>query len=151
MSRGFSWIAVIGWMGCIFYLSHHPATASNNLSLGLTEVLADVINTIIPNATFRLDLFNFFVRKAAHFFAYFVLGVLAFHAFLKSGVRGWRTVSCALILSVLYAISDEVHQLFVAGRGGQVRDVLIDSAGVIVGILLYHVATVRKPPRRDSR
>lgn len=42
------------------------------------------------------------------------------------------------MICILYAISDEVHQLFVPGRGGQVRDVIIDSAGAIAGILGYN-------------
>lgn len=149
MSRMVSWAAAAAWMGCIFYLSHQPAGASNQLSLGVTETLANVIQTIFPNAAFPLDSFNFFVRKAAHFFAYFILGVLVFHAFLKSGVHGWRNVRHAMLLCVLYAISDEVHQLFVAGRSGQVRDVFIDSVGAAAGILLYYgVCKMKRLNRR---
>ena len=48
-------------------------------------------------------------------------------------------IGLSLFVCVLYAISDEVHQLFVSGRGAQVKDVLIDSAGAIVGVGLYLV------------
>lgn len=40
----------------------------------------------------------------------------------------------ALLICIPDAISDEVHQLFIPGRAGQVRDVIIDSAGAVVGI-----------------
>jgi VanZ family protein len=43
------------------------------------------------------------------------------------------------VFCVLYAVSDEVHQLFVPGRGAQVTDVLIDNAGAFVGIGIYEV------------
>lgn len=35
---------------------------------------------------------------------------------------------------MIYTISDEIHQLFVLGRGGQIKDVIIDSSGAVVGI-----------------
>ena len=46
-------------------------------------------------------------------------------------------MALALIVCVLYAISDEVHQMFVPGRGPGIKDVLIDSAGATVGIGVY--------------
>ena len=42
----------------------------------------------------------------------------------------------AAVFSCIYASSDEIHQLFVPGRAGQVRDVLIDTSGAVAGILL---------------
>jgi VanZ family protein len=84
-------------------------------------------------------MFNRILRKNAHYFAYLVLGILVINALRISGVKGWRVCVLALGICVLYAVSDEVHQLFVPGRGGQVRDVLIDSAGATVGLGLYQV------------
>ena len=92
-----------------------------------------------PGADFDIEGFNHIVRKNAHFFAYLMLGILVIYALRKSGVYGYRSVVIALGVCVLYAVSDEVHQLFVPGRGGQVQDVIIDSAGVSVGIGLYWV------------
>lgn len=136
MSRVFSWSAVVGWMALIFYLSHQPASASASLSFGVTDWLLSVIRVALPSWGLELDQFHFFVRKAAHFFAYFVLGVLSFHAFLKSGVHVRKSVIFAFLFSVLYAISDETHQLFVQGRAAQVLDVLIDSVGAFFGIIV---------------
>jgi len=59
------------------------------------------------------------------------------NALRRSGVNEYRSVVLALGICVLFAISDEVHQLFVPGRGGQVSDVLIDSAGASVGLGIY--------------
>jgi len=56
--------------------------------------------------------------------------------FYSSVLRG---VLLAFVICVLYAISDETHQIFVPGRSAQISDVLIDSVGAIVGILMYLV------------
>lgn len=40
-------------------------------------------------------------------------------------------------VGVMYAISDEIHQLMVDGRSGNVRDVIIDSIGILIGIMVF--------------
>lgn len=55
----------------------------------------------------------------------------------------WRTAPVAWLIATAYAATDEVHQLFVPGRGGQVTDVLLDSAGALLGVWLY-LAWVRR-------
>jgi|SRR5690625_4615422 len=132
----FAWLLVIIWMGVIFYLSHQPATASSTLSSGITEIIIRTLKTIAPFMDLELHAFHHFIRKGAHFFAYFMLGFLVIHALEMRHVKG---MALALAISVLYAISDEVHQLFIPGRSGEVRDVLIDSAGAVVGIISYRI------------
>lgn len=137
MSRLFSWLFVAGWMMVIFYLSHQPAAESSHLSLSVTNWLLSGLSMVIPKEFIELEQLHFYIRKSAHFFAYFVLGVLLLRAFVISGVRGWKGAISAFLLSGVYAVSDEVHQLFVPGRGAQVSDVLIDSAGAFFGIVLW--------------
>ena len=132
-----SWALVISWMALIFYLSAQHAERSADLSGGITEWVNEVIENVAPAAEFQIDEISFFVRKNAHFFAYMLLSILTLNAVRRSGGRGLVSMVVALVISVLYAISDEVHQLFVPGRSGQVSDVLLDSAGALVGILLY--------------
>lgn len=73
---------------------------------------------------------DFILRKTAHFVEYFVLFFLYLLAIRKTtSVKSYNSIFFALILSILYAISDEAHQLTVLGREGAVRDVIIDSAG----------------------
>ncbi|PHS31770.1 MAG: hypothetical protein COA82_09845 [Alkaliphilus sp.] len=57
----------------------------------------------------------------------------------RSGSKGYKGVLVTFVFCVLYAISDETHQIFVPGRSAQISDVLIDSVGAIVGILMYLV------------
>ncbi|WNF36648.1 VanZ family protein [Bacillaceae bacterium IKA-2] len=137
LNKTFSWVAVVAWMALIFFLSHQPATQSNDLSTGITELIVKTVENFAPNIDFDIRSFNHMVRKNAHFIAYLVLGVLMINALRTSGVRGYRSIVLALGICVLYAISDEVHQLFIPGRSGEIRDVIIDSAGTTVGIGLY--------------
>ncbi len=135
----FSWMAVAGWMAVIFYLSHQPAEDSRALSRGVTEMVIVFLEGILPDTDLDIRELNYYVRKNAHFIAYFILAVLSMNAFGRSGVAGRRRIVFTMILCVFYAITDEIHQLFIPGRAGQVRDVLIDSAGSATGIAIYTV------------
>ena len=134
-----SWMAVILWMLFIFYLSAQPAEQSNQLSSGITQAIIKLLGKLVPGIEADLNSFSYFVRKNAHFVAYLVLGLLSSNALGKSKPYSLRSSLLILLICVMYAISDEVHQLFVPGRSGQVTDVLIDSAGAIAGIGLYFI------------
>lgn len=130
------WLPVIFWMGFIFYLSHQPAEKSSELSSGITEILLNILAFIFPLYD-EMPIIHFIIRKAAHFFAYFILGILVIHA-LKPSLEGrWMSISVTMIICILYAISDEIHQLFIPGRSGEIRDVLINSLGAVTGLIVY--------------
>ena len=61
--RFLSWTAVILWMTLIFYLSHQPATESNKLSAGITEVIIQTIEKVAPNVEFDVRSLNHIIRK----------------------------------------------------------------------------------------
>lgn len=151
LSRWIFWGATVIWMGIIFFLSHQVAAESSDLSAGLTAFLLELLQTVIPQFEIILADFGFFVRKAAHFTAYFVLGILLFAAFGRSRVLGIRRFIYTFVIAMLYAVSDEVHQLFVPGRSGEVRDVLIDSAGAFMGIIVYLLIVKLWLVRRERR
>jgi VanZ family protein len=147
MNKISSWIFVILWMILIFFLSSQPATQSGALSTGIAAIIIQAIEKFSGHIGFDLAQFDHIVRKNAHFFVYLVLGVLVFHALKRNG--GNRNILLAFLICVLYAISDEIHQIFVPGRGPGVKDVLIDSTGAIVGISMYWVIN-RKRKRIQS-
>ena len=70
-----------------------------------------------------------------------ILGILAKVNY--EGCYKTNTILYPLLFSMLYACSDELHQLFVPGRFCAFKDVMIDSSGAFVGILLYHLITSR--------
>ena len=75
---------------------------------------------------------GFAVRKCAHFTEYLLLGgsaMLMFSEVRLSGLLAWA-------VGAAYAVTDEFHQLFVVGRSCEVRDMCIDAAGVLCGVLV---------------
>ena len=83
-----------------------------------------------------VDSMQFIVRKGAHFAVYFALGSLCMLAMNTYNVPTKRKMAVSLSISLVYAISDEIHQIFVPGRAGQIRDVLIDFAGALFGVVI---------------
>ena len=89
---------------------------------------------------------HFLVRKAAHFTEYAILAIFAARAFVTSSHewlrRAW--VFATILLIVLYSLSDEYHQSFVASRTGSVYDSLIDIAGGLTALVCYALWRQRK-------
>jgi VanZ family protein len=110
----FAWLAVVAWAGLIFALSSIP-------HLGTGHGDWDLV-----------------LRKVAHLAEYAVLGALLAHA-LYTTTTSWASI--ALLAGVVYAASDEVHQLFVPGRQGSPLDLAIDALGVAVGVLAVRLAS----------
>ena len=85
------------------------------------------------------------VRKMGHFSEYMILGFFSFsylsNLFVKSSeFKDYKkTAITSLVFSVVYASTDEFHQTFVVGRDGNVIDVLIDSSGALVGIIISSI------------
>src|SRR5699024_1438351 len=71
------------------------------------------------------------IRTSIHFFVYTILRVLVYLAY-----HGRRAVLFTLNVCLIYAITDEFHQLFIPVRSGEIRDVLIDFSGAVFGIIL---------------
>lgn len=137
MYKILSWIAVIIWMAVIFNLSAQVAEQSNQLSTNVTEVVVKTVETVAPKAEIDIRSLNNVIRKNAHFFSYLLLGVLVMNAFRRSGITIYKSIIFSFIVCVLYAASDEIHQMYVPDRGAQIKDVLIDSSGVVIGLLIY--------------
>lgn len=76
------------------------------------------------------------VRKLAHFSIYTLLGFLTINFALTYKQEKYKSILCSWIFGSVYAISDEIHQLFILGRSCEFRDVCIDSLGVLTGIAI---------------
>jgi VanZ family protein len=83
------------------------------------------------------------VRKTAHFTLYFLLG-LTFISFLKEfNIDSKKLLLYTVLFVFIYACSDEIHQLFVHGRSGEILDVLIDTMGGFTSSFIYKLFTKR--------
>ncbi|MDQ0160492.1 VanZ family protein [Alkalibacillus salilacus] len=133
MRQWTSWLLVILWMALIFYFSHQPGTESSDLSGSVMQIVLNLLPFVTEDTAF----IHLLVRKGAHVFVYFVLVILLMNAIRSPNSRTVNRVVIALGVSVFYAASDEYHQTFIDGRAGQMSDVLIDSAGAVLGLSVY--------------
>ena len=125
----------------IFMFSTQTADASTQTSEKLQGAVLDTLLQDIDELPSNISVgiqsrLMKFLRKSAHVIEFFTLGALALLFLLtwKKSVLLWATAS--FVFCVLYAASDEIHQLFIDGRNASVTDVLFDTAGALGGILL---------------
>ena len=154
-------ILIIIWMITIFLFSNQDGMESENTSdiitnrlvnetiennIEIEENLDNTNNENINNSVnvakynYEFEMYKgevrLVVRKSAHFIIYLVGGFLLFNFFRTYNISLRNQIIYAILGIILYASSDEFHQLFVNGRTARVEDVLLDTLGAIVGILL---------------
>ena len=133
-----AWLAVLIWMGVIFYFSHQPGDVSGETSGRIVEMISGAVTTVLPFVEIPEEGLHFVIRKGAHFSVYAVLGILSYIAFTVSGYSRRKAVFYAWLLATVYAGTDEYHQTFIPGRSGEVTDVMIDSVGAAIGISICY-------------
>jgi VanZ family protein len=117
------WVLVAAWYGLIFSLSQAPGT-DHESTYRLLDSLA-------------LGDLNGLARTAAHMTLFGVLACLVFVALGRGSLAAGRFVAASAFgVTVLLAMSDELHQHFMPLRHGRVEDVLIDAVGASLGLLL---------------
>ena len=134
-------------MSLIFYFSAEGFDDTVNRSEQLAGTVVDIVDRYQQNQNqnkpmtedqkeVAVEKMQFPVRKLAHFSEFMSLGGLACCLLLTLGLRPvWFASVAAGAFGLLYAVSDEVHQLFVDRRDGSFRDVMVDFAGVVCGVL----------------
>ena len=150
------WLPAALWCRVIWGFSAQTAAVSGDLSDRLLWRLMTALSPAFAAGDFparnaAVELLSFFERKAAHMFLYFVLILLLWLA-LTPLLRGRkRQAGLAAALCAALAGLDEVHQTFIPGRSGQLRDVAIDLAGAAVALILVAVLLWAAGRRREGR
>jgi VanZ family protein len=135
-------------MAFIFFASTGEFSADNT-----SRIIGPLLRFVFPDISEeKLALAHFIVRKVAHFTEYAILAWLAARAFSTSSSqpllrRLWFLIS--LLLVVLYSLSDEYHQSFVASRTASIYDSFIDMSGGLTMLLIY--ALWRRKTRGRSK
>lgn len=140
MRKTIKWTLFAVWMAVIFYFSSLPAETSNESSrfvIYIFNLLGFNLNSILG------DMANFAVRKAAHFTEYFILYLFAYNV-LRDYYDKKKCLWISLIIVFLYASSDEIHQIFVPGRSSRFRDVLIDTSGGTLAMIIKRLSSRKK-------
>ena len=134
------------WMIFISFASTREFSAVNT-----SKIIRPLLLWLFPNLSEgRLVLIHFFVRKAAHFTEYAILGVLVHRAFFASSHtflrRFWFWMGILLIM--VYALLDEYHQSFVASRTASIYDSLIDVVGGLTALVIFAIWLDRRRQRK---
>ncbi len=155
--RVLSVILLICWMTFIFFLSNQNAESSSQTSGQVIEMIAEKVYPEFKQMTETqkqeiIESWQFVARKTAHVAMFAVLGILAFLTFVSYvDLRFFTRIFWASAVGVLYAATDEYHQRFIAGRSCELRDFLIDTAGVLAAVLLCTaVVKIIAPLRRKT-
>ncbi len=135
----------IAIMLLIFFMSAQTAEVSTEQSGGFIEQIAGIFvnNYDDLDASRQQQIvanYQYFVRKSAHFCIYMLLSISAsmFIDTFKYISNTYRK-AISFLICIIYAASDEIHQFFVPGRSCQVFDILVDSMGVLCGIIILTV------------
>jgi VanZ family protein len=121
------WFPLLLWMSFIFWMST-GTFSSQNTSLVLEPLLRFLMPSISAEKT---DMIHGIIRKFGHVTEYFILGILLFRAFRRGSreLRLLRWSVSSILVVVLYAVSDEFHQLFISTRTASLFDIGIDILG----------------------
>lgn len=138
-------ILLLIWMFIIFLFSSQNGSNSTSTSNKVVLTMINVTATVTGNTYTDLEIKNMvidkttLVRKSAHFIEYLILGVFIINVLKDYAKINKRMILFALLFCFLYAISDEIHQLFSDGRTCKILDVFIDTFGSFVGICIYNI------------
>ena len=138
MRKILSIILVILWMIIVFCFSSQVGDDSQVTSGNTIRKIITFINNDIDKLKLEeiVELLQPIVRKLAHFTLYTLGGILIFNLFNSFKLKNREKIGYSLLVGALYAITDEIHQLFVPGRSGMIKDVFIDTLGIITGVIV---------------
>lgn len=129
---------VILWMILVFWFSSQIGDDSQVTSGNTIRKIITFINNNIDKVKLEeiVELLQPIVRKLAHFTLYTLGGILIFNLFNSFKLKNREKIGYSLLVGALYAITDEIHQLFVPGRSGMIKDIFIDTLGIITGVIV---------------
>ena len=157
-----SFLPAILMMYVIFTFSGQEGTVSSATSYRICSKIVRTVNDVADLKLEEYQIENYIERihgasrKIAHVTEYFLLAVSVAFPLYVYGMHGILLVLVCGLFCVAFACSDEYHQSLVAGRAASVRDVYIDSAGILLGILLVRIIgwtgrmTLFRPSREEA-
>ncbi len=144
------WVLVIAWMCLIFAGSTDLLSAAHT-----SRFIVPFLLWLDPHISFKtIMLVQLIVRKCGHLTEYAILASLLWrvlrHHWLLVRRNFWRPAIVALITAMIFAATDEFHQSFFPSRTATVHDVVIDTVGAIVGLLICWMFVRNRPSTKPS-
>lgn len=141
-----AWTLVILWMAVIFMFSQMGHDASGNSS---RNVLGRVVSVFVhENAEETTEVLHVPFRKFCHLGEYFILAILVFYLLSLYNIRLKQVYIITLMWCFIYACSDEIHQIFIAGRGPRFFDVCVDTCGSVLYLSFRLLLLDKKKKKR---
>ena len=141
MKKVISLILLILWIIIIFLLSNQ----SGKVSTSESDIVVNNLNNVFNMNEHVLVII---VRKLAHIIEYLILYLLMHNCIRIYKIK--NRVSLSIILCLVCSIIDEIHQLFINGRSGQIIDVFVDLIGIIIGYIIIEVAYGKKKKVKEN-
>lgn len=138
-------ILTILCMIAIFNFSSKNTDQSNGTSKKLINFGINIYEKVFDkevNHEIIVKKLNYPVRKIAHFTIYFILGIFVYHLLICTKLT--KKEIMGITICMLYAFTDEFHQLFIIGRTGQFKDIIIDTLGSITSIMIIKYINDKK-------
>lgn len=138
-------ILAVGWMAVIFLFSSANGDESESFSTTFGRTLCrffvpEFEKLSADEQESLIEKIDYPIRKLAHFTEYMILGFfLAGALVIGMEVLDKKRLFLSWLLVAAYSITDELHQLFVAGRSGRILDVFIDSSGGLLAVFLFAI------------
>lgn len=127
-------ILLVIWLCVIFFFSSQPGEVSLKQSDTIIYKITDVVSKKDEETKKDISLkWTFLVRKTAHFLEYFILGLIIYLVLDTRGIK--YIIISSVILTILFASLDEIHQIFVVGRTPKIFDICIDTLGSCTAIM----------------
>ena len=145
--KGIKLLLIVLWMGLIFAFSMDSGVASSKKSHSIVVQVGEFIThrkLSDSEKKIMIEKYETPIRKSAHFFLYFVLELLVLWLIIEFHPLTRKDYLLSLLFILLYASTDEVHQLFVMERSGEVLDVMIDTFGGIISSLSVYLIKNKK-------
>lgn len=149
-------ILLLGTFSIIFGFSSQDGEKSGSISKKITEEIVKRIPQIQEKEQDERELITQrtekVIRKLAHFSIYTVVGILLMALISTYQIKERNKTIISIIIGIIYACSDEIHQSFVPERSPMITDVMIDTMGVMLGILIILLGkTIIKKFQKKSK
>lgn len=140
-------ILLILWMALIFNFSADSGKESSSKSERLIIKIVEVIKKDKLTTEEKEKILKKYskpIRKCAHMFLYFILSILSFLLLYQIFDLKPVTIIYTIIFCIIYAITDEIHQLFIPNRSGEILDVIIDTTGAILSLIIPIIVLIKR-------
>ena len=140
-----SFIPAIVMMYVIFHFSAQDSTQSGHLSLLVSKYVVLIYNKLFMKGYDNVRLNELiiyihpYVRKAAHVTEYLLLAMSVSLPMYVYRFRSFGMTLLTILFCVAFAGLDEYHQSFVSGRVADIHDVMIDSIGILIGVIVVRI------------